>query len=402
MADLLLGGIAINEVLVDPNGAINFDTDGNGVADSTDEFVELVNMSGTAIDISGLQLWDAGVGNYFTFPPGTVLQPGAHAMVITGVSPGGSLPTGDPGDLFFSAGRSSAVINNGGDNITVYDPNNDEYIVATFNGDALDNPTAGAGGYAGFSPTATQSGAGEDFGSDTDGQSLQRAPDGSSVIVSDTPTPGVTNVCFVNGTAFDTPDGPRAVETLVAGDMLDTLDHGPQRVRWVYAKTWSATDIGQQIHLAPVRIMRGALGPGLPRRDLLVSQQHRIMVRGAIAQRMYASAEVLVAAKHLTALPGIYIDDSTEAPLTYYHVMLDRHEVLIAEGVPAESLYLGAQSLMAIPAAGLREIEALLGRSIAQLAQTVTARARPFSEGKRAKKLVSRHAKNHRPLISAA
>ena len=98
MADTLLGGIIINEILVDPNGASNYDTDGNGTAGATDEYVELYNSSSTAIDISGLQLWDQGVGNWFTFPSGTILQPGGHAMVMSGVQAGGSLPTGGPDD----------------------------------------------------------------------------------------------------------------------------------------------------------------------------------------------------------------------------------------------------------------------------------------------------------------
>ncbi len=243
MPDLLRGGITINVVLVDPNGVISFDTDGNGTADATDEFVEMVNVSAAAIDIGGLQLWDAGTGNYFTFPPGTILQPGAHAMVITGVSAGGALPTGGLDDLFFDAGRGSAVINNGGDNIVVFDPDTDppngEYISATFNGDTLDDPTLGAGGYSGFSATATQQGLGEDFGSDTDGHFLQRDPNASTTFTSDTPTPGTTNVCFANCTQIDTPRGPRIVEALRMGDLVDTLDHGPRPVRWVFSKTWS-------------------------------------------------------------------------------------------------------------------------------------------------------------------
>lgn len=99
MADTLLGGIAINEILVDPNGAANYDTDGNGTANAIDEYIELVNTSTVAIDISGLELWDAGVGHWFTFPVGTILQPGAHALVMSGVQAGGSLPTGGADDL---------------------------------------------------------------------------------------------------------------------------------------------------------------------------------------------------------------------------------------------------------------------------------------------------------------
>ena len=51
--------------------------------------------------------------------------------------------------------------------------------------------------------------------------------------------------------------------------------------------------------------MQGALGNGLPRRDLLVSRQHRMLVRSSIAGRMFGDKEVLVAAHHLTALPGV-------------------------------------------------------------------------------------------------
>jgi len=72
MADMLRGGIAINEVLIDPNGANDFDTDGDGVARGRDEFIELINLSNTAIEISGFQFWDAGRDNWFTFPPNTI------------------------------------------------------------------------------------------------------------------------------------------------------------------------------------------------------------------------------------------------------------------------------------------------------------------------------------------
>lgn len=399
MADLLLGGIAINEVLADPNGAFNFDTDGNGTAHETDEFIELVNTSGTAIDISGLEMWDAGIGHYFTFPPGSILQPGAHALVMAGVQSGGSLPTGGPDDLFFDLGRNNAFINNGGDNIIVYDPAADEYINVTFNGDAQDDPTLGAGGYSGFSPTATQSGSGENFGNDTDGQSLQRTSDGTDVITSDTPTPGVTNVCFVAGTVFDTPNGPKAVETLAHGDLVTTMDHGAQAVAWIYAVTWSAADVVATAALAPVRISKGALGAGLPRRDLLVSQQHRIMVRGAIALRMFDCVEVLVAAKHLTVLPGVRLDKPAR-DVTYYHVMTAQHDVLFAEGTPTESLFLGAETLRAIPATGLRELELLMGMSVAQMRAVQANPARPFAQGKRAKTLVRRHRRNNQPVMS--
>lgn len=229
MADQLLGGIVINEILVDPNGANNFDTDGSGTAAATDEFVELYNTSNVAIDISGVQLWDQGAGNWFTFPAGTILQPGAHAMVMVGLQPGGSLPTGGANDLFFDAGRGTAVLNNAGDNVVLHDPTSDTYVQATYNGDTLDDPTSA---YSGFSGSATRIGAGEDFGDDSDGFSIQRGPDGSDEFENqETPTPGTTNICFTQGTLFDTPLGSRPIERLNTGDMLITKDNGAQKIQ---------------------------------------------------------------------------------------------------------------------------------------------------------------------------
>ena len=396
MADLLLGGIAINEVLVDPNGANNFDTDGNGTAAATDEYIELVNTSNVAIDISGLQMWDQGVGNWFTFPPGTVLQPGGHAMVISGVQAGGSLPAVGPDDLVFDAGRGSSLINNGGDNIVVYDPANDEYIQATFNGDPLDDPTAT---YSGFSTTATRVGLGEDFGNDNDGFSIQRAPDGSSIFDNNsTPTPGTTNICFTQGTSFETPDGPRRIEHLRPGDLLITKDNGPQPIRWIWARHCPAEKMRGNPALAPIRIAKGALGSGLPRRDLTVSRHHRLMIFSKIAHRMYGRPEVLAPAKDLTAIKGI-----NEAPITggitYYHILMGTHEILFAEGAPAESLYLGTQTLHAIEPAARAELRLIFGAGWDRFIEQPQS-ARPFASGQKARNMAARHRKTNQPALT--
>lgn len=184
---VLGGGVTINEILPDPSGSTyDTDTDGNGTAASTDEFVELYNLSGSAIDISGWQLWDAGRGNWFTFPgaPGsntTVLASGAYAHVLVGVQTGGSLPTmTNPNSLAFDAGWGSAVINDVGDNVVLYDPGQDEYIQLIFNGVAPDDPP---NDYNGFSDTATRVGPIEDWGNDLDGVSLVRSPSGDANVV---------------------------------------------------------------------------------------------------------------------------------------------------------------------------------------------------------------------------
>ncbi len=194
---VLGGGVAINEFLIDPVNGGGFDTDSSGTFASGDEFIELYNLSGSAVDISGWQLWDAGMGNWFTFPGTaddgtTVLAPGAYAVVVRGVQTGGTLPTmSGVNDLVFDNGRSSAVFNNtGGDNVVVYDPGADEYIQALYNGDAADNPP---GDYMGFSATATRVGSIEDWGSVGSAVSLTRYPSGDTAVSPhNTGTPGGT------------------------------------------------------------------------------------------------------------------------------------------------------------------------------------------------------------------
>ena len=399
MADQLLGGIVINEILADPNGATNFDTDGSGTAANPDEYIELLNTSAVAIDISGVQLWDQGVGNWFTFLPGTILQPGAHAMVMAGVQAGGTLPTGGPNDLFFEAFRGSPAINNGGDNVVVYDPANDEFIQATFNGDSLDDPPAT---YGSFSATATRVGAGEDFGTDIDGFSIQRSPDGADTFVNNqTPTPGTANVCFTQGTLFDTLNGPRRIEHLRPGDMLLTKDHGPQPIRWIWARHWPLAKLRANPALRPIRVAKGALGADLPRRDLLVSRHHRLLLHSKIAKRMYGKTEVLAAAKDLTAIKGI-----DTAPLigsvTYFHILMQQHEILFAEGAPAESLYLGQQTLHAIEPAARNELEQIFGADWGSFIQTPPAPARLLVCGQKTRNMAGRHRKNNKPVLATS
>lgn len=397
MADTLLGGIAINEVLVDPNGAINYDTDGNGTAASTDEFVEIVNTSASAIDISGLELWDQGQGNWYTFPPGTILEPGAHAVVVTDVQTGGSLPTGGPDDLAFDAANGGAVLNNGGDAVVLYDPVADEYIQVTYNGSPYDTPETD---YAGFSATATQSGSGEDFGSDTDGESLQREGDGSDTIISDTPTPATPNLCFANGTHILTPKGEVLVEDLRPGDLVLSADHGPVALCTILSETRSPAQVASTPALAPVVFEPGSLGPNQPKRQLRLSQQHRILMGGKVAQRMFGATEVLVPARALLGLPGVSLG-TCPTPITYFHLVLENHEVLIAEGTASESLFLGEQAVKSLTQDEIAELELIFGAPIEHLLSPAhqPPPARPFATMRRGKNMVRRLSRNNHRLV---
>lgn len=397
MPDILLGGIAINEVLVDPNGANNFDTDGNGAARGGDEFLELINTSGSAIDISGLELWDAGRDNWFTFPSGTVLEAGAVAVVVRNVQNGGSLPSVTGDNLAFDANVSSNVFNNGGDNLVVYDPANDEFIQATFNDDTLDDPTTGPT-YTGFSSTATRVGSGENFGNDQDGFSIQRG--GASFTNNSTPTPGSQNVCFASGTILETSQGFTEIEQLHVGNLVNTRDGGFQPIRWIFARRVSFDELRADPKLAPISVYAKALGRDGEQPPLRVSRQHRLLVTGKIAQRMFGHDELLVPAKDLLGCDGVHVE-TPETGFYYFHVLLDDHHVLNANGVAAESLLLGSESLGAISVAAREELEILFPKAFGGTMQAHPCSVRTLISGTRARRMIHRYAKNHKaPLVA--
>ncbi|HRO15213.1 MAG TPA: Hint domain-containing protein [Paracoccus sp. (in: a-proteobacteria)] len=110
--------------------------------------------------------------------------------------------------------------------------------------------------------------------------------------------------CFAEGTRILTARGQRPIERIAVGDLVVTADHGPQAVCWHGTRRLDAADLAAHPNLRHIRIRKGALGNRLPRRDLLVSPRHRMLVRSDIAQRLFGAAEVLVAARHLLALDG--------------------------------------------------------------------------------------------------
>ncbi len=134
--------------------------------------------------------------------------------------------------------------------------------------------------------------------------------------------------CFVKGTRIATPDGPRAIETLAEGDLVLTCDNGPQPILWISRRT----SPGDADH-APIRICKGALGNTA---DLLVSPQHRMLIKGWRAELFFGHDEVLVAAKHL-AVGNDRIHVMSVPEVEYLHLLLDGHQLVWAEGAPCES-----------------------------------------------------------------
>lgn len=163
--------------------------------------------------------------------------------------------------------------------------------------------------------------------------------------------------CFTPGTSIATPRGERAVETLRPGDRIVTRDNGLQEVAWTGTCRLDWSELGANPHLAPILIEQGALGHGLPERDMLVSPQHRMLVANERTHLYFEEHEVLVAAKHL--VDHRRIREVSRPGVTYVHFMCARHEVVLANGAWTETFQPGDQSLGSLGNAQRLELFAL-------------------------------------------
>lgn len=161
-------------------------------------------------------------------------------------------------------------------------------------------------------------------------------------------------MCFTPGTMVATPNGSARIETLKAGDLVLTRDHGPQPLRWLGRRTLCAAELARDRSLQPILIEAGALGEGLPERDMMVSRQHRMLMAGPRAEVLFGAEEVLVRALHLTGLPGVR--PVTLSEVTYIHLLFDRHEVVMADGAWSESFQPGERTLGGMDRAARAEL----------------------------------------------
>ncbi|MQQ07286.1 type I secretion protein [Epibacterium sp. SM1979] len=163
--------------------------------------------------------------------------------------------------------------------------------------------------------------------------------------------------CFTPGTLIATPEGERRVEDLQVGDRVITRDNGIQEIRWFGQRHMTGAELSENAKLQPILIRQGALGNGLPERDMMVSPNHRVLVANDKTALYFEDREVLVAAKHLVGLEGV---DAVEADsVTYIHFMFDQHEVVLSDGSWTESFQPGDQTLRGLDSAQRAEIFAL-------------------------------------------
>lgn len=141
-----------------------------------------------------------------------------------------------------------------------------------------------------------------------------------------------TNViCFCRGTRIACANGEIAVEDLDVGDRVITRDHGYQKIRWI-----GRTTVKAHVEIAPIRIRKGVLQNV---RDLRISPNHRVLLKGPMLELLLGHTEVLVPAKYL--VDGETILRELPGDVEYFHILFDCHELVLSEQCWTESFHPG-------------------------------------------------------------
>jgi hypothetical protein len=320
------GSLLTNTVTYTANGADGDGDEGTGTAtdaDSDDGFDAKINVltngfldirtNITAANPEILTIAGAGVGGHLEFGSATTSGIGINDSNVTfsfnNVTSGANAGEIEfNGPTFTLGSTTNQVITNAAKgNKFVFDG-------AKFTGDTFS--------YTGTTLTVTNSG----------GTKVLTMKNLSGTGLSSSSFVGAGNtiqvVCYAAGTRILTPAGERLIDSLMPGELVLTLAGvalSAQPVKWVGHRRINLAEHPRPETVAPIRILRDAFGEAMPHRDLLVSPDHAIFVEGR-----------LICARQL--VNGTTIRQETDRwVIDYYHVELDRHAILMAEGLPAES-----------------------------------------------------------------
>ena len=200
-------------------------------------------------------------------------------------------------------------------------------------------------------------------------------------------------LCFAKGTMILTVLGERSVEGLKTGDRLVTRNGQLTTIRWTSHTHHSAEALSQNPNFRPYKIAKNTFADGVPHRDLLVTKQHRVLLNSIVAKRMTGQSEVLVPT-HILSDRGYSSQQTPQDGISYYHILTDRHDVIWANGLPSETLYIGSQLIKIIGPKRYQEVCQLLETG------TVSASsAHHIMPNKKARKLIERIAANKKSLF---
>lgn len=200
--------------------------------------------------------------------------------------------------------------------------------------------------------------------------------------------------CFTTDTRIRTKAGDRPVQGLKSDALLALHDSGYAYLRMVLRSRVTQRERQEQPNLRPVRIRAGALGDGLPARDLVVSPQHRMLCTSSIARQMFGTRNVLVAARKLIKIPGVHFCEQIQA-LEFVHIVMDRRRVIFAEDALIESFCPRRTANRYLPPAARGERSALFPQSPGDLPKW----GQHIPQGRTQKQFVECHQKNAKPRL---
>ena len=145
---------------------------------------------------------------------------------------------------------------------------------------------------------------------------------------------GGSPMCFLCGTLIMTPAGEISVESLKIGDFVKTVHGKALAIKWIGRHLYKRNGASWPADVVSIRIARHAIDEQTPRRDLYVSPGHALLVDGVLIR----AKDLVNGISIVPALP-----DNREM-IEYYHILLDTHEAILAEGAAAESFFLGGNN----------------------------------------------------------
>ena len=322
IADAVDFGTGTSRLIIDPGARF----DGNVVAQGSSATLELASAASTGTIV--------GIGTSYSGFGTITVDPGATWLATGSVTGSGTIGLRADSELIFYGGVAASspvrVISATG-MLGLGDPTDFAPAVYGFRpGDAIDFTTitsassiiAGVDGSNDLTLTSDGTLLAEiklDPAQNFSGHIFNTAPDaGTGTVVTDTP-------CYCRCTRILTDRGERSVEDLCIGDRLVTFSGAARAIRWIGRRSYSGRFAATNRDVMPVLIRRGALADDVPRRDLLVSPLHALYLEDVLLR-----AAGLVNGISIVQLEAVDRVD-------YFHLELDSHDIILAEGAPAET-----------------------------------------------------------------
>jgi hypothetical protein len=315
------GNATVNSFVIQTGGLLDVENGGTVAASGS------LNLSGT-IDVAGKLTLSKFVGSGSVMVNGGTLQTAAGAAInIASSSVAFTITNGGmvavlapPATVSFTFGTMSA----GQTNTLTIPGTTATYTAAINNFGAGD--TIVLSGSSSSTGSIVPNGTGGDYTVKLGGVTLSHVTLASGTSAGNLQfANGTVVACYAQGTRILTPTGETEIERLAIGDAVMTASGATRPIKWIGRRSYAGRFLDGNRQALPVRIRAGALADGVPKRDLLVSPRHAMLIDGALVP-----ADMLVNGASI-------VQESARDNIAYVHLELARHDVLVAEGAASES-----------------------------------------------------------------